>query len=104
MRVCERVARTEPTAATPELLAEARELLVAALPLIERQGCTLVGISLSGLEDADAVQLALPFDARRAVALDTAIDRVRDQFGSAAITRAVLLGQDPGLTPPLLPD
>jgi DNA polymerase-4 len=96
--------RTEPTAATPELLAEARELLVAALPLIERQGCTLVGISLSGLEDADAVQLALPFDACRAAALDTAIDRVRDQFGSAAITRAVLLGQDPGLTPPLLPD
>ncbi len=96
--------RTEATAATPELLAEARGLLVAALPLIERQGCTLVGISLTGLEDADAVQLALPFDARRVAALDAAIDRVRDQFGTAAITRAVLLGQDPGLTPPLLPD
>jgi DNA polymerase IV len=29
---------------------------------------------------------------------------VRDRFGSEAITRAVLLGRDPGWTPPLLPD
>jgi DNA polymerase-4 len=29
---------------------------------------------------------------------------VRDRFGSKAITRAVLLGRDPGLSVPLLPD
>jgi DNA polymerase-4 len=29
---------------------------------------------------------------------------VRDEFGSAAITRASLLGRDPGITVPLLPD
>jgi DNA polymerase-4 len=29
---------------------------------------------------------------------------VRDRFGNEAITRAVLLGRDPGWTPPLLPD
>ena len=30
-------------------------------------------------------------------ALDAALDEVRDRFGSAAVTRAVLLGRDPGL-------
>jgi DNA polymerase IV len=29
---------------------------------------------------------------------------VRERFGSAAITRAVLLGRDPRLEVPLLPD
>jgi DNA polymerase-4 len=29
---------------------------------------------------------------------------VRERFGSKAITRAVLLGRDEGLSPPLLPD
>ena len=37
-------------------------------------------------------------------ALDAALDDVRDRFGSAAITRAVLLGRDQGLSVPLLPD
>ena len=32
------------------------------------------------------------------------IDEIRARFGSAAITRAVLLGRDPGLIVPLLPD
>jgi DNA polymerase IV len=29
---------------------------------------------------------------------------VRDRFGTAAITRAVLLGRSPGITMPMLPD
>jgi DNA polymerase-4 len=29
---------------------------------------------------------------------------VRDRFGSAAVTRAVLLGRDPGVSMPMLPD
>jgi DNA polymerase IV len=29
---------------------------------------------------------------------------VRDRYGSDSITRAVLLGRDPGLSIPLLPD
>jgi len=37
-------------------------------------------------------------------ALDVAIDAIRDRFGSAAITRAVLLGRDSGWSMPLLPD
>src|SRR5829696_6900311 len=67
------------------------------------QAQTLVGISLGNLDDG-AVQLALPFDARRASALDATIDTVRDRYGATAITRAVLLGRDQGLTVPLLPD
>jgi DNA polymerase IV len=94
----------EPTAHTGTILATARELLAAARPMIERQGCTLVGISLSNLEEMEASQLALPGERRRAGALDAALDTVRDRFGSAAITRAVLLGREQGFTVPLLPE
>ena len=94
----------EATARTEVILAEARELLAAAMPMIERQGITLVGVALGNLGDASAVQLALPFDGYRASALDTALDAVRDRFGTSAITRAVLLGHDPGFTMPMLPD
>jgi DNA polymerase-4 len=94
----------EATAQTQVILATARGLLTTAMPMIERQGLTLVGIALGNLQDDGAVQLALPFDVRRASALDAALDTVRDRYGSAAITRAVLLGRDQGLTVPLLPD
>jgi DNA polymerase-4 len=92
----------EATAHTQTILVTARDLLAAATPLIEQQGCSLLGISLSNLENDDAVQLALPLDRQRA--LDATLDDVRDRFGSEVITRAVLLGRDPGWTPPLLPD
>jgi DNA polymerase-4 len=92
----------EATAHTQTILVTARELLAAATPLIEQQGCSLLGISLTNLENDDAVQLALPLDRQRA--LDATLDDVRDRFGSEAITRAVLVGRDPGWTPPLLPD
>jgi DNA polymerase IV len=94
----------EPTAETRVILATARALLRAAMPTIERQGCTLVGISLSNLEEFEESQLALPGDRRRAGALDETLDIVRERYGSAAITRAVLLGRDQGYVMPLLPD
>src|SRR5215207_6758089 len=75
----------EATAQTQTILAPARGLLTAAIPMIERQGITLVGIALGNLEDDAAVQLALPFDAARASALDATLDTVRDRYGSAAI-------------------
>jgi DNA polymerase-4 len=93
-----------PTAGTLEILTTARELLAASLPLLQERGLTLVGISVANLDDARAVQLVLPFDGDRQAALDAALDDVRDRFGSAAVTRAVLLGRDPGLTMPMLPD
>jgi DNA polymerase IV len=95
---------TEATAQTQVILATARGLLAAAMPMIERDGLTLIGLALGNLEDDGAVQLALPFDAQRAIALDAALDSVRERYGSEAITRAVLLGRDQGLTVPLLPD
>ena len=90
------------TARTEAILVTARGLLAENKSLIEQQGLTLLGLSVANLENEDAVQLALPFD--RSWSLDAALDEVRDRFGSAAVTRAVLLGRDPGFTVPLLPD
>jgi DNA polymerase-4 len=92
------------TAHTHELLSTARGLLAVAMPTIERQGLTLVGVSLTNLEDDAAVQLGLPFDGRLYGALDAALDAVRDRFGAAAVTRGVLVGRRPDLELPLLPD
>jgi DNA polymerase-4 len=94
----------QATAETQIVLAIARGLLAAAMPMIQRQGLTLVGVSLANLSDDRAIQLALPFDRHSGSSLDAAIDRVHDRFGSAAVTRAVLLGRDQGLQVPLLPD
>ena len=94
----------EATQQTQLILATARGLLAGAMPLIEERGVTLVGLALSNLEDDCAVQLALPFEPQRERALDAAIDDVRERFGSEAITRAVLLGRDRGISVPLLPD
>jgi DNA polymerase IV len=90
------------TAQTRIILATARELLTTAMPMIERQGLTLVGVAVANLDDDVADQLKLPYE--REDALDAALDEVRERFGSAAITRAVLLGRDQGLQVPLLPD
>ncbi len=93
-----------PTAHTETILAIARELLAAAMPTIERDGCTLVGVAVANLTDDGVVQLALPFDKASGGALDAALDGVRDRFGSSAVSRAVLLGRNQGITVPMLPD
>ncbi|MDQ6727444.1 MAG: DNA polymerase IV [Actinomycetota bacterium] len=91
------------TAQTAPVLAAVRGLLAAAAPLIERRGLTLVGVAVGNLDDDGAVQLSLPFDGDSR-ALDTALDAVRARFGGSAVTRTVLLGRDPGISVPLLPD
>jgi DNA polymerase-4 len=95
---------TQATAHTETILATARSLLAAARPTIETQGLTLIGVALSNLDNDDAIQLALPFDSHQSGDLDSALDNVRDRFGSAAITRAVLLGRGNDPSVPLLPD
>ena len=92
------------TAETHTILATARGLLAEAMPTIERRGLTLVGIAVANLENDGAVQLSLQLDGRDRLALDTAVDEIRSRFGSRAVTRAVLLGRNPGFTVPLLPD
>ena len=94
----------ESTAENETILATARGLLAAAMPMIRRKGVTLIGISLGNLEDRGPVQLELSFGRGHLVVLDATIDEIRERFGSGAITRAVLVGRDPGLTVPLLPD
>jgi DNA polymerase-4 len=95
---------TWPTAHTHTILATARDLLAAAMPMIRRQGITLVGVAVANLDDSGAIQLALPFDRQSGSALDAVLDDVRERFGADAVTRGVLLGRDQGLTVPLLPD
>ncbi|HEX7276702.1 MAG TPA: DNA polymerase IV, partial [Acidimicrobiales bacterium] len=92
------------TADTDAVLTVARVLLATATPLIEAQGITLVGIAVTNLDDGGAVQLSLPFKGVDAAALDLALDDVRERFGTSAVTRAVLLGRDQGMTMPMLPD
>jgi DNA polymerase-4 len=94
----------DPTAENRTILATVRGLLAASMPMIERRGCTLVGISLGNLADDRPLQLPLPFDRGRAAILDAVLDDLRERFGSGAVTRAVLLGRDQGLTVPMLPD
>ena len=97
--------RTMPrlTDRSEDVLETARILLTEAWPLIEERGITLVGLSLTNLEDAGRVQLNL-LDDWRPEALDDALDAIRDRYGSDAVTRAVLVGQRQGVVMPLLPD
>ena len=92
------------TAHTETVLATAQSLLTTAHPMIEQQGLTLVGVSISNLDDDAEIQLVLPLDRHSGDALDAALDEVRSRFGPKAVTRAVLLGRDQDFTMPLLPD
>ena len=92
----------QATADTASILAVARGLLDVSFARIRRDGLTLIGLTVANLADDSVVQLALPFQQRDPV--DSVLDDVRHRYGSHAITRAVLLGRDPGITVPLLPD
>src|SRR5262245_29330635 len=93
-----------PTARTDAVLDAGRGLLADAMPLVARQGLTLVGIAVANLDDGRSRQLELPFENHRLDDLDAALDEVRRRYGTNAVTRAVLLGRDQGWTMPLLPD
>jgi DNA polymerase IV len=91
-----------PTASTRTILEAARGLLALAAPLIAQRGITLVGVAVGNLGEGRSFQPMLPFE-QDTDALDAALDEVRLRFGSAAVTRAVLLGRDRQAMP-LLPD
>ncbi|WP_067466291.1 DNA polymerase IV [Nocardia amamiensis] len=94
----------EATDHTETILHAARTLLSAAMPMIQERGLTLIGLALTNLDDADTVQLTLPFEARARNTLDATLDDLRNRFGSSAVTRAALLNRGEGLSVPLLPD
>jgi DNA polymerase-4 len=94
----------EATADTETILGAARELLVAAIPMIREQGITLIGLTFTNLHRDDAIQLALPFDGQPATTLDATLDTLHARYGADAVTRAVLLGRARGVSVPLLPD
>jgi DNA polymerase IV len=100
--------RTLPwaTSSTQPILAAARRLVASAAPLIAQRGLTLVGFAVSGIDRSGAQQLVLPFNegSRAWEDVDEAVDRVRRRYGKSALTRAVLVGRDPGLEMPHLPD
>ncbi|OBJ09870.1 DNA polymerase IV [Mycobacterium sp. 1482292.6] len=99
--------RTLPwaTSSTAPLLATARGLVADAASLIAQRGLTLIGFAVSGIDRSGSQQLMLPFggDTNR-LAIDAVIDRVRDRYGKSALTPAVLVGRDPGIEMPHLPD
>jgi DNA polymerase-4 len=90
------------TADTAIILGAARTLLGSALPVIEEEGCTLVGVAVSNIEGTGGEQLVLPVDGP-GPALDVTLDEVRERFGTKAITRAALLGHSRDMAPWLLP-
>jgi DNA polymerase-4 len=94
----------EATDVTTPLLHVARRLLDGVWPDAVDRGLTLVGISLTNLQSADAVQLVLPFERRSRADLDRVVDEVRDRYGRSSLVSATLLGRDRGLEMPLLPD
>jgi DNA polymerase IV len=97
--------RTLPwaTSSTQPILAAARELMASAAQLIAQRGLTLVGFAVSGIDRTGAEQLMLPFT-EEPRAVDAAVDAVRRRYGKSALTRAVLVGRDPGIEVPHLPD
>ena len=92
------------TAHTETILQTVRVLLAVATPMIEELGLTLIGVAVTNLDNDDAQQLALPFDAQSGNELDATLDAIRERFGSDAVGRALALGRDPGISMPMLPD
>jgi DNA polymerase IV len=100
------------TASTDVILDTARDLVSSAAPLIAERGLTLVGFAVSNIDRQGAQQLELPFEVgplacwghADTVALDDAVDQVRTRYGNSAVIRGVLVGRDPGLEMPHLPD
>lgn len=97
----------ESTSDTTLLLAACRRQLALMEPIIVERGITLLGLSITNLCDANAVQLALPFAEigfADGTALDDALDGVREKFGSSSIGRATNVGRDMGFSVPMLPE
>ena len=93
----------QATNATAAVLVPAQALLSAVWPDARRLGLTRIGLSVTGLSTASAVQLVLPFDTHDFAQLDSTLDAIHDRFGRSSVRRASSLKR--GLVEvPLLPD
>ena len=92
------------TANTQTILDAGAELLAGRAAADRAPGDHARRRRRSATSTTTAASSALPFDGSVGDALDAALDEVRYRFGSAAVTRAALLGRRQGLTVPLLPD
>ncbi len=92
----------DPTDRTIPIRDTALQLLDEVWPLVEQRGLTLIGVALTNLVDGREPQLTLSLEPGSE--LDAALDGVRERFGTAAITRAVLLGQSGEDGVPILSD
>lgn len=90
--------------ATETVLRVSRELLLGLRPMIADRGITLLGLTIGGLDASGATQLMLPLDPHQSGVLDTALDEVREKFGSGSVRRGVLVGEPEGFEVPMLPD
>ena len=94
---------SQATASTALIHRTGKQLLDEVWPLARERGLTKIGIAVSNLSDANAVQLALNLDGAPPEELDTTIDQIRNRFGTSSIGRATLVNRDTR-TVPLLPD
>ena len=70
----------------------------------EYAGRAAIGHTRYATCGAEDLAYGQPFERQPAGALDASLDALRERFGAQAVTRAVLIGRDPGLSVPLLPD
>jgi len=94
----------ELTDSTPIFLDAARNLLRNRQTEIETRTLTLIGFTVANLSTTDGVQQTLDFTDRSSPRLDSAIDAVKDRYGTSAIRRAGRLDKKEGIHAPLLPD
>ncbi|RUT48585.1 DNA polymerase IV [Paenibacillus anaericanus] len=78
----------DPTNLTKEVYEAAKRLFYINW---DRQPVRRVGISLSGLTDADTYQITLFDDKNHLRAIDKVMDSIKDRFGDTAILRAASL-------------
>jgi DNA polymerase-4 len=94
----------ESTAHTATILDAVRALLAENRGQVIDHGVTLLGVTVANLDDADAVQLALPFHKVDATSFDEALDEIRARFGKESLRRAVHIGGRRLTEMPILPD